>query len=185
MNFLTELFSAGVWGQQTPDAPEWKKWVHRNLSENHCGECLKLDNCWFLKTKTPQWPHHLFCHCILDDISYSDVLSQSSSECPYAKFNPYLFDPENFYKHGKSEMLESWGYGIQDSLYLKEEIEKQGLEKYKNGDYKLGFLNEYGQRISIRVELPRKNGDGTISFITGWMVRPNGHIQLNTPFGGK
>ena len=68
---------------------------------------------------------------------------------------------------------------------LKEEIEKQGLEKYKNGDYKLGFLNEYGQRISIRVELPRKNGDGTISFITGWMVRPNGHIQLNTPFGGK
>lgn len=82
-------------------------------------------------------------------------------------------------------MLESWGYGIQDSLYLKEEIEKQGLEKHKNGDYKLGFLNEYGQRISIRVELPRKNGDGTISFITGWMVRPNGHIQLNTPFGGK
>ena len=46
-------------------------------------------------------------------------------------------------------------------------------------------LNKYGQRISIRVELPRKNGDGMISFITGWMVKPNGHIQLNTPYGVK
>ena len=82
-------------------------------------------------------------------------------------------------------MLESWGNSVRDSSYLKEEIEKQGLEKYKNGNYTIGLLNEYGQRISIRVELPRKNGDGTVSFITGWMVNPNGLIQLNTPFGGK
>ena len=68
---------------------------------------------------------------------------------------------------------------------MKEEIEKQGLEKYRNGDYTLGLLNKYGQRISIRVELPRKNGDGIVSFFTGWMVKPNGLIQLNTPFGGK
>lgn len=71
------------------------------------------------------------------------------------------------------------------SFYLKEEIEKQGLEKYRNGDYTLGQLNVYGQRISIMVELPRKNGDGRVSFITGWMVKPNGLIQLITPFGGK
>lgn len=57
--------------------------------------------------------------------------------------------------------------------------------RFKNGNYTIGLLNEYGQRISIRVELPRKNGDGTVSFITGWMVNPNGLIQLNTPFGGK
>ena len=82
-------------------------------------------------------------------------------------------------------MLESWGYSVRDSSYLKEEIEKQGLEKYKNGNYTIGLLNEYGQRISIRVELQRKNGDGTVSFITGWMVNPNGLIQLNTPFGVK
>lgn len=57
--------------------------------------------------------------------------------------------------------------------------------RFKNGNYTIGLLNEYGHRISIRVELPRKNGDGTVSFITGWMVNPNGLIQLNTPFGGK
>ena len=82
-------------------------------------------------------------------------------------------------------MPESWGYTVNDSTYLKEEIEKQGLEKYKNGNYTISLLNDYGQRISIMVELPRKNGDGTVSFITGWMVKPNGLIQLNTPFGGK
>ena len=170
MSFFEDLFAAGVRGEKPPDEPKWNKWIHRNLSENHCPECLMLNECWFLKEKTPRWPHHPYCHCTLEDIPYSDVLTQGSSECQYAKFDPYLFDPENFYKHGKSEMLESWGYSVQDSTYLKEEIEKQGLEKYKNGDYKLGLLNKYGQRISIRVELPRKNGDGMISFITGWMV---------------
>lgn len=53
MGFLNELFSAGVWGEKTPTAPQWKKWIHRNLSENHCPECLKLHECWFLKEKAP------------------------------------------------------------------------------------------------------------------------------------
>lgn len=185
MNFLEKVFSAGVWREKEPFTPKWKKWIHRNLSNNHCLECLMLDGCWFLKEKTPKCPHHDFCHCVLEDIQYGDVLTLSSCKCPYEKFDPYLFDPDNFYKHGKSAMLESWGYTVHDSTYLKEEIEKQGLEKYRNGDYTLGLLNKYGQRISIRVELPRKNGDGTVSFITGWMVKSNGLLLLNTPFGGK
>lgn len=53
------------------------------------------------------------------------------------------------------------------------------------GDYEIGSLDEYGQRISIRVEIPRKDQEGIVSFITGWMVRPDGHIQLATPYGGK
>ncbi len=185
MSNLLEVLKAAVWDKEPPKELKWNKWLHRNLTDKHCQECLTLDGCWFAKEKTPKWPHHSFCHCILEDIPYNDVLSLSSCKCPYEKFDPYLFDPDNFYKHGKSAMLESWGYSIQDSTYLKEEIEKQGLEKYRNGDYTLGQLNVYGQRISIRVELPRKNGDGMVSFITGWMVKPNGLIQLNTPFGGK
>ena len=47
VGFLNELFSAGVWGEKTPTAPKWKKWIHRILSDNHCSECLKLDGCWF------------------------------------------------------------------------------------------------------------------------------------------
>ncbi len=82
-------------------------------------------------------------------------------------------------------MFESWGYSIEDSAYLRDEVEKQSLEKYKNGDYELGLLNKYGQRISIRVEIPRKNTDERVSFITGWKICPNGLIHLNTPYGGE
>ena len=55
-----------------------------------------------------------------------------------------------------------------------------------------GFLNEKIPRLlhrrfcyCILEDTPRKNGEGTVSFITGWMVKPNGHIHLNTPYGGK
>ena len=82
-------------------------------------------------------------------------------------------------------MFESWGYTIDDSEWLQETIEKQGIEKYVRGDYKLGVLNNYGQRISIRIEIPRKDSNETVSFISGWKVCPNGHIQLNTPYGGE
>ncbi len=87
MGFLNELFSAGVWGKKTPTAPKWKKWIHRNLSDNHCPECLKL--------------------------------------------------------------------------------------------------NDKGQRLSIKIEIARKDTGDKVSFITGWMVYPNGHIQLTTPLGCK
>ena len=53
-----------------------------------------------------------------------------------------------------------------------------------SGEYKLGKLNDKGQRISIRVEIPRKNKQEKVSFVTGWMVYPNGRIQMTTPYGG-
>ena len=33
-----------------------------------------------------------------------------------------------------------WGYNIEDSEWLKAEIERQGREKYIAGEYKLGKL---------------------------------------------
>ena len=82
-------------------------------------------------------------------------------------------------------MFESWGYTVEDSKYLQLECEQQALEKYVNGDYDLGLLNQYGQRISIRISISRKDTSETVSYITGWMVYPNGEIQLTTPYGGK
>lgn len=73
MDYLSEVIRAAVWGERPPDAPKWIQWIHRNLSENHCPECLKLDECWFAKESTPKWPHHPFCHCVLEDIPYNDV----------------------------------------------------------------------------------------------------------------
>lgn len=185
MSFLNELFSAGVWGEKTPTAPQWKKWIHRKLSDNHCPECLKLHECWFLRTNAPSWPHHPFCHCVLEDIRYNDVLTKCRAVSAYSKFDPYLFNPESKYPHKKEKLFNSWGYTVVDAKWLQTEIEKQGLEKYVNGEYTLGKLDYNGQRISIRVEIPRKNQSSNVSFVTGWMVYPNGKIQLATPYGGK
>ncbi len=46
MDFELKNFLSGLWGENY----NWVKWVHRNLSENHCSECLRLDGC-FLKPK--------------------------------------------------------------------------------------------------------------------------------------
>ena len=103
----------------------------------------------------------------------------------YSKFDPYLFDPDNVYKHGKNRAFESWGYTVADPRWLQAKIEKQALEKYIAGDYTLGKLNKYGQRINIKVTIQRKGGTSEVSFTTGWMVKPNGKLKLNTPYGGK
>ena len=182
MKFSSDEFLQGLWEGTNSD---WVKWIHRNLSDNHCPECLKLDQCWFLRAKAPPWPHHPYCHCLLEPISYDLVSKNAIAKSDYSKFDPYLFNPEGKYPHNKEKLFNSWGYTIDDAKWLQSEIEKQALQKYKNGDYNLGLLDKYGQRISIRITLPRKNGAGTVSFATGWMVMSNGHIKLNTPYGGK
>lgn len=165
--------------------PDWVRWTHHAEGKTHCEECLKLDGCYFTASNHPPCPHHPFCHCTLEPLDYAVVLRNASAYSDYRKFDPYLFDPENFYQHGKNREFESWGYTVSDSQWLKDEMERQAREKYIAGDYLLGKLNKEGQRISIRIVIPRKNGPGMISFITGWMAKPNGQLSLNTPYGGK
>ena len=71
-----------------------------------------------------QWTHH----------------SEGKTHCE----DPYLFDPENTYRHGKNRAFESWGYSASDSTWLKNQSEKQALEKYLSGDYMLGKLDRRG-----------------------------------------
>ena len=118
-------------------------------------------------------------------VPYAKVVDKAAAQRAYSKFNPYLFDPEGIYKHGKNKAFETWGYTVNDSHWLQNEMENQALYKYISGQYTLGKSDSYGQRINIQTELPRKNGSGSVSFVTGWMARPNGLIQLNTPYGGK
>ena len=170
---------------QKSAVPSWIQWTHHSEGKTHCDECLKLDGCWFLESKSPTWPHHPFCHCTLDPIDYAVVLMDATTYSEYSKFDPYLFDPDNVYKHGKNRAFESWGYTVTDARWLQAEIEKQALEKYIAGDYTLGKVNEHGQRINIRVTIPRKDGTSEVSFMAGWMVKSNGKLKLNTPYGGK
>ena len=53
---------------------------------------------------------------------------------------------------------------------------------YVAGQYELNKLNSNGQRINIIIKIPRKDKIGDVIFTTGWMVYPNGKIQLITPY---
>ena len=122
----------GIYNKQwvKSTAPRWVKWTHHLEGKTHCDMCLKLDGCWFLEDKSPMCPHHLFCHCTLDPIDYAAVLMYATTYREYSKFDPYLFDPDNFYKHGKNKAFENWGYTVDDARWLQAEIEKKALEKY-------------------------------------------------------
>lgn len=63
------------------------------------------------------------------------------------------------------------------------EFEKQAKENYIIGDYFLQLLNNYGQRITITIELKTKNRNVKIK--TGWMMHPLGLITCATPFTGE
>jgi hypothetical protein len=53
-------------------------------------------------------------------------------------------------------LFELWGYDIMDSEYLQQEFIKQARLAYLVGDYELGLLNEYGQRITLSSRLNEK-----------------------------
>lgn len=171
--------------QKSEDVLHWVQWTHHSEGKTHCEECLNLDGCWFQEGKAPPCPHHPFCHCTLDPIEYTFVLANAVAHSDYGKFDPYLFNTAGIYPHNKEKLFKAWGYTVDDAKRLQAEMERQAREKYLAGDYTLGKLNDKGQRISIRIAIPRKTGEGTISFISGWMIYPNGHIQLTTPYGGK
>ena len=78
-----------------------------------------------------------------------------------------------------------WGYTADDAKWLQDEMERQARLSYISGNYRLGKLDIFGQRINITIEIPRKEEIGTVSFVSGWMVEPGGKLKLNTPYGGK
>lgn len=172
----------------------WIKWVHEGTKQaesnaeksanvlvgaisKHCAMCLNLNGCCFVVGKCPEQPLHLNCHCYTIDIQ--SITAQA--ECLIEKFTEYIFVEGN----SKKQLFESWGYSIIDSQYLQQEFIKQAKLAYSVGEYELGKLDKYGQRINIVIKLNRKNTNEYVSFVSGWMVYPNGKIILNTPYGGK
>ena len=171
--------------RKTTVFPDWLRWTHHTEGKTHCPECLMLDGCFFTQFNHPPCPHHPYCHCTLEPIDYALVLENTSAHSDYSKFDPYLFNTTGLQTHNKEKLFREWGYTVDDAKWLQAEIERQGRERYLSGQYELGKLNIFGQRINIRVTIPQKDGFGDVSFITGWMVKPNGQINLNTPYGGK
>lgn len=174
----------------------WVKWIHdwtkpaytqqdklRSIAVaslgKHCAKCLNINGCCFPKNNMPEYPLHPNCHCRLVPISNINF----NAECPIEKFVDYIFDALK--TPSKKALFESWGYSKIDSKWLQEEFCRQAKEKYMNGNFEMGEINNYGQRISIEIILPRRDKEGTVKFISGWMVYPDGEIVNTTPYGGK
>ncbi|MDE7071537.1 MAG: hypothetical protein K2O86_06150 [Clostridia bacterium] len=186
-NSILQIFDSASWIQFIHEGllPAYtsqekaKNVIKGNLS-SHCAICRNINRCCFPKNNMPKYPLHPNCHCYLLDIPRPQV----TAECPEEKFERYIFSPE-YVGNGKIQLYTKWGYGKINTKYLVNELTRQADKKYSNGDFELGLLNEYGQRISIVTELNRLDGKGIVKFLTGWMVYPDGKIQLTTPYGGE
>lgn len=163
----------------------WVECQHEMKGIFHCSKCLSLHECWFVAEKAPIMPLHEKCHCSIVSIPTLTVKRMAKAVSAYSKYVPYLFNTLGIYLHGKEKMFAGWGYGAADAKWLQAEIERQALEKYRLGEYTLNKLDINGQRINIRIEIPRKDQVGVVSFTSGWMVEPKGTIRLITPYGGK
>ncbi len=161
----------------------WVEWKHISMGKTHCPTCLKLDKCWFVKANMPQLPQHEYCHCTAVPKSTRTVQSQAKTSSPIQKFTEYLFNPDNPKNGGKAELFELWGYDQADSQWMVAESQQQAREKYIAGDYSLGRLDAYGQRIHIQMTIPDKITGEMRVFRTAWMARPNGELVLVTPYG--
>jgi len=178
------------------DNSGWVKWIHEGYEQpaytkeekklnvntasvDHCAKCINLNGCCFPTNNRPEYPLHPNCHCKVEPVSNLSFEAESSID----KFQKFIFDPVK--NKGKKELFESWGYDIIDSQWLQEEYCRQAQEKYAKGKFTLNLLDEFGQRINIEISLPRKNGKGEVTFMSGWMVYPDGKIQLVTPYGDK
>jgi len=103
---------------------------------------------------------------------------------PVEKFYDYIFKPGA--THGKDHVFRSLEYSRSDAELLSDLYVFQASLKYAAQDYTLGKADEYGQRINIIIEL---TGLGDLSsnssyIISGWMIRSDGSLTLNTPFSG-
>ena len=100
------------------------------------------------------------------------------------KFTQYIF--KQGADHGKDAVYRGLGYSKRHSNKLYRLYKKQAQKQLASGNYKLGKLDKWGQRIDIEITLPGigKAKGKSSSIKSGWMLLEDGSIQLNTPFSG-
>jgi len=132
----------------------------------------------------PEIPLHENCHCESIPVPKPIAGSTAIAECDLKKFTSYIFHDSVLVNKGKKALFESWGYDIMYSEILQTEYIKQAQEKYASGEYELGKLDDFGQRINIEIILLTPNGK-LVNFMAGCMVYPDGQIKIATPYGRK
>jgi len=180
----------------------WVKWFHWNVPDKegfernalrdnlqelgHCKECTVLSGCYFVKSKMPKKKSegfgllHPHCDCKANFIQKPN--GKITAICPIEKFTNYIFS-QKYNDNGKFELFKKHlCFTKKDAQYLKREYELQATKKYLNGDYEIGKLDAFGQRINIEIivsSLKKQN----IKIITGWMIYPLGKIVCTAPLG--
>lgn len=113
------------------------------------------------------------------------LFAAQTAFAPVEKFSAYIF--KDGADHGKDAVFRGLGYDASHSAQLAKTWETQAAEKFARGEYTLkGAPNEFGQRINIGIELRGigQSAGKTSNLNSGWMLRDNGTITLNTPFSG-
>lgn len=184
-----------IFEQERLKASGWIEWIHEGTknaetiaekdmnrefaklsASAHCAKCMNLGGCWFLSSRMPLQPLHKNCHCKVKYIEQPIPNTTAFAVCLIEKITGWAF-----INPAKKRFFESNGYDIMDSNYMQAEYEQQAVKKYSRGDYKLGGVDEFGQRITIFIELKGRIDSELLRFETGWMVYPYGKIQLTTP----
>ncbi len=83
-------------------------------------------------------------------------------------------------------MFESYRYSKANSNELASLYQNQAYNKFNNGDYVLGKVDDFGQRIIIEIDIPgigSSTGKSGI-FKSGWIINSDGTIRIVTPFAG-
>lgn len=174
-NSFVKWFHFGVPDEQGEERERQRKQLAFFL---HCLCCTALSGCYFATNNKPK--KHPNCDC--GEFSIPKPISEAKAICDIRKFTEYIFN-EKYANKGKNKLFALLGFFKEDSDYLQTEYEKQAKKKYLNGEYVLGKLDKYGQRISITININMANRTG-INFVSGWLVHPLGVITCTTPLGG-
>jgi len=168
------------------EGEEREKIRDRLYDLGHCKECSVLSGCYFVKHKLPKKKAegkgllHPNCDCKL--LNIQKPTNQVIADCNIKKFTDYIFG-EKHASNGKMDLFKILGFDKEDSVYLKEEFDIEARDNYLNGNYELGKLDKFGQRIDIKIKVKSKIRNN-IELVTGWMVKPLGKIVCTTPLGG-
>lgn len=141
---------------------------------NHtCVNCVALNNTVFKNNNKPDFFHRK-CRCKNKKYTFKELKVIFDEN----KVRKYLFLDNN-----KSNMMKSMGYYPEDWKEVYDLIYSQAQENFKNGDYKLKYLNEYGQHFEIDFILPGKRdhiGDYFEAHM-GCVALPFCKIKIATP----
>ncbi|MCL2599445.1 MAG: hypothetical protein FWD76_06035, partial [Firmicutes bacterium] len=133
-----------------------KKNVELGLSKEHCPICLNLHGCWFVGSKSPIQPLHKYCHCAFVKIPTPVGGFGVIAQCDRRKFVEYIFNPDSAKGEPKGDFFRRHGYTIDDVDYMMGEYERQAIQIYGSGEYALGKLDAFGQRIDMWFTLPNR-----------------------------